>query len=53
MPLGYRSTTEEEMPASDDDEQEMDIYNPPDLQNRSDADRANDAAEVLASLNHA
>ncbi|KAJ7883099.1 hypothetical protein B0H13DRAFT_1890539 [Mycena leptocephala] len=53
MPLGYRSTTEEEMPTSDDDEQEMDIYNPPDLQNRSDADRANDAAEVLASLNHA
>jgi hypothetical protein len=53
IPLGYRSTTEEEMPDSDDDEQVMDLYNPPDLQNRSDANRAIDAAEVLASLNHA
>ncbi|KAJ7936526.1 hypothetical protein B0H13DRAFT_2303564 [Mycena leptocephala] len=34
------------------EEQEMDLYNPPDLQNRSDAERALDAAQVLTNLNN-
>ncbi|KAJ6451030.1 hypothetical protein C8R45DRAFT_848637, partial [Mycena sanguinolenta] len=51
IPLGYQCTHEEEYVSDDEDAkaEAMDLYNPPDLQ--LEAQRRDDAAEALASLN--